>query len=214
MAERKALIVKGGWQGHEPDQTTALFEEALGKEGWAVEVATETAVFADVERLKGFDLLVPNWTMGSLAKEEEKGILEAVASGVGFAGAHGGAGDAFRGSLGYQWLVGGIFAGHPYVGPYTVHVTPVESPITAGLPAAFEYDSEQYYMLVDPGVTVLATTPYVHEGATVTMPVIWTKRWGAGRVFYLALGHVAQEYRDRPEILAMTLRGFAWAARG
>ncbi|HAU36730.1 MAG TPA: hypothetical protein DCX07_03305, partial [Phycisphaerales bacterium] len=127
---------------------------------------------------------------------------------------HGGAGDAFRGNVGYEWMVGGIFAGHPHVGDYEVRLTGRKHVITDGLPKTFPYKSEQYYMLVDPGNEVLAETVYTHEGRQVVMPVIWTKAWGKGRVFYSSLGHVAQEFRDYPHVLAMTVRGMKWAAEG
>jgi type 1 glutamine amidotransferase len=38
--------------------------------------------------------------------------------------------------------------------------------------------------------------------------------WKKGRVFYSALGHTAKEFRDCPEVLAMTIRGMVWAAEG
>ena len=45
------------------------------------------------------------------------------------------------------------------------------------------------------------------------MPVVWKKYHGLGRVFYSSLGHGAQEFRDVPEQLELTLRGLVWAAR-
>ena len=62
-------------------------------------------------------------------------------------------GDAFRGRVEYQWLVGGQFLGHPYVGEYTVELVPTDSPITRGMSKSFKYKSEQYYMGIDPAIT-------------------------------------------------------------
>jgi uncharacterized protein len=121
-------------------------------------------------------------------------------------------GDAFRGDLDYEWMVGGHFAGHPHVGEYTVRITDSTHPITAGLPAQFAYRSEQYYMLMDPGVHVLAETDYVYEDRTVRMPVAWTKPWGRGRVFYCSLGHDPAEFTTYPAALELTVRGLRWAA--
>jgi hypothetical protein len=45
------------------------------------------------------------------------------------------------------------------------------------------------------------------------MPVVWTKTWGKGRVFYSALGHDPSEFDAYPEVFAMALRGLQWAAR-
>jgi type 1 glutamine amidotransferase len=69
-------------------------------------------------------------------------------------------------------------------------------------------------MIVDPSITVLADTLYHFEGTRAVMPVVWTKTWGKGRVFYSALGHSAQEFIDYPEVLAMSVRGIIWAAQG
>jgi type 1 glutamine amidotransferase len=45
------------------------------------------------------------------------------------------------------------------------------------------------------------------------MPVVWTKRWGAGRVFYNSLGHVANIVA-MPEVSLIMRKGFLWAAEG
>lgn len=150
--------------------------------------------------------------MGTLTKEQSAGLCEAIRGGVGLGGIHGGMGDAFRGDLDYEWMVGGHFVGHPHVGDYTVRITDAASPITEGLPGSFVYQSEQYYLLVDPGVHVLADTVYEHEGRRITMPVAWTKTWGKGRVFYNALGHQPDEFERFPEARRLTVRGLLWAA--
>ncbi len=210
---KQALIFQGGWDGHTPAQTAEVLAGGLRGEGFAVEVINELTPLADGEKLKTYDLIVPVWTMGQMAKEQWQGLNAAIKSGVGLGGVHGGAGDAFRGTLEYQWMVGGQFVGHPHVGEYVVNLTSQASPITAGMKKRFDYNSEQYYMLVDPGNTVLATTNYTFENRKIKMPVVWTKPWGAGRVFYSALGHVAAEFGKFPEVLAMTIRGLVWAAR-
>ncbi|MEN9841424.1 MAG: hypothetical protein RL376_1224, partial [Verrucomicrobiota bacterium] len=104
------------------------------------------------------------------------------------------------------------FVGHPHVGDYTVRVIDRACPITEGLPESFAYRSEQYYLLIDPGVRVLAAAAYQHEGQTVEMPVAWRKTWGAGRVFYNALGHSPDEFTEFPAARTLTLRGCLWAA--
>jgi len=208
-----ALIFYGGWGGHTPAETTEIFERELVAKGVEVRREPTLDALADGEALKRLDLIVPHWTTGEMPAELWKNLSAAVRSGVGLAGVHGGAGDAFRGNVDYQWMVGGQFVGHPHVGEYTVRLTGASSPITEGMPREFAYKSEQYYMLVDPGVTVLADTLYDHGGRQVVMPAVWTKTWGAGRVFYSSLGHVAQEFTDYPNVLAMTVRGMLWAAR-
>lgn len=209
---KKILFLSGGWDGHQPDKIVQLFSEALGRHNLKSELVTSLDPLADAEALKNYDVIFPCWTMGSLTKEQSEGLQSAVRGGVGLAGIHGGMGDAFRGNLDYEWMVGGHFVGHPHVGDYTVCIKDFVSPITKGLPGSFAYNSEQYYMMVDPAVHVLADTEYVYEGHHSTMPVAWIRTWGKGRVFYSALGHDPIEFEKYPESLTLGVQGVLWAA--
>ncbi|MBM3189376.1 MAG: hypothetical protein FJZ90_11720 [Chloroflexi bacterium] len=208
---KRALIVQGGWQGHEPKPVSEILAGALRERGFEVEISDTLDAFRDLEKLKGLDLIVPIWTMGRIEREQLQPLLEAVKSGVGIAGVHGGMGDAFRQETEFQFMVGGQWVAHPGGDgvEYEVHIEDVESPITAGL-HDFTVHSEHYYMHVDPGNRVLATTRF----GDVVMPVTWTKMYGKGRVFYCSLGHVAQVFEQDPQILEMVARGMVWAAEG
>jgi type 1 glutamine amidotransferase len=145
-----------------------------------VEVRDSLAAFDDPDRLKALSLIVPLWTMGTIEKPQAENLIEAVKSGVGLAGFHGGMGDAFRGNIGYQWMVGGQFLAHPDgIKDYVVNIVRADDPIVAGM-ADFPVKSEQYYMLVDPRNEVLATTTHRSSSAPwtngVVMPCIWKKR--------------------------------------
>jgi type 1 glutamine amidotransferase len=216
----KALIVWGGWDGHQPKQVADVLERALKADGFEVEVSDTLDAFKDAKKLLGLSLIVPHWTMGKITTEQLKPVLEAVQSGVGMAGCHGGMCDAFRDNTDWQFLTGGQWVAHPGNDgvKYTVRITDKTHPITAGL-TDFDVASEQYYMHVDPAVKVLATTsfpiadgPHVPNGP-VEMPVLWTKTYGKGRVFYDALGHTAKVVESEPNLTIMR-RGFKWAARG
>lgn len=208
---KSALIVQGGWQGHEPKQVSDILAGALRDCGFAVEISDTLDAFRDVEKLKALDLIVPEWTMGSIEREQLNPLLEAVRSGVGIAGLHGGMGDSFRQATEYQFMVGGQWVAHPGGDGvrYTVHITNHSDPIVAGL-HDFEVATEQYLMHVDPSNTVLAVTMF---GST-PMPVAWTRYYGKGRVFYCSLGHKAQVFEQDPQILTMMTRGMLWAAEG
>ncbi len=209
----KVLFLQGGWEGHQPAAVVDRFASVLRREGAGVEIATELAGLADPDWLASFDVISPCWTMGRLTPEQSKGLGDAVRAGCGLAGIHGGMGDAFRGDLDYEWMAGGHFVGHPHVGEYTVRVTAPDDPVMAGLPPEFVYRSEQYYLLVDPAVRVLADAEYVFEDNACRMPVVWTRSWGKGRVFYSALGHDPSEFDAFPGVFAMAVRGLRWAAR-
>jgi len=229
----KALIVRGGWAGHEPFPTSEIAARELRSEGFHVELAASLDALRDQEMLLGLDLMVPIWTMGSIEREQLDPLLAAVKAGVGLGGWHGGMCDAFRQATDYQFMTGGQWVAHPGndIVRYLVKIGPTKSPITEGL-ADFWVTSEQYYMHVDPGATVLATTPVALGAASgdpyspeaqeavnagradgVPMPVVWTKRYGRGRVFHLSLGHRAAIF-DIPEALTLMRRGLVWAAQG
>ncbi len=210
---QRALIFHGGWDGHHPAQMADLAAKALRQHEFEVEVTDSLECLADGSALAAFDLIVPCWTMGKLEPESAKNLCNAVQSGTGLGGFHGGMGDAFRGELDYEWMVGGHFVGHPHVGPYEVRVTRAEHPIMEGMPNSFEYDSEQYYMMTDPAIEVLADTPYGHFGGGAAMPAVWTRTWGEGRVFYSAFGHDPAEFDRFPFVWDMTVRGLVWASR-
>jgi hypothetical protein len=221
MANRKALIVWGGWDGHEPQQVAEIFHKQLTDHGFDTEVSDTLDAYLDGEKLKSLDLIVPVWTMGQISREQEKSLLEAVRSGVGIGGCHGGMCDSFRNNTEYQFMTGGQWVAHPGNDgvEYTVEIRDPDHFITQGSPLTFHVKSEQYYMHIDPAIRVLATTrfpvagvdgPHLKNGV-VDMPVVWTKYYGAGRVFYSSLGHhadiVAQE-----EPLRLATRGLLWAA--
>ena len=208
-----ALIVWGGWDGHQPEAFAEICAQLLRDEGMDVEIASSLdAVRADA--LARLSLVVPIWTMGSIPGDRLTALLEAIRDGVGIAGFHGGMGDAFRDAADYQFMVGGQFVAHPDgIKDYVVNL--VDDPLTAGLDD-FRLHSEQYYMHVDPSNHVLATTTFAPDTAPwvtgTVMPVAWTRRWGDGRVFYSSLGHAPEEL-DVPEARELLRRGMVWAAR-
>lgn len=208
---KKALLFSGGWDGHQPEVVGSRIAEALREHSVETEHVFSLDRLDEAKALSAFDVIIPNWTMGQISDQRLRNLLEAVREGVGLAGIHGGAGDAFRGQVEYEWMVGGHFVGHPHVGPYDVRRTTRTSPITEHLPSRFAYDSEQYYLLVDPGIEVLADTIYRFEDRECVMPVAWTKFWGRGRVFYSALGHNPAEFDRFPDAWQLTLRGILWA---
>lgn len=213
---KSALMVWGGWQGHEPKQCVDIFAPFLRAQGYEVEIADTLDVYLDEAKMKSLNLIVPVWTMGTIAREQEKGLLEAVKSGVGLAGWHGGMADAFRNNTEYQFMVGGQWVAHPGgIIDYEVHIVNHDDPITVGL-KDFRMKSEQYYMHVDPSNEVLATTTFGGAHAPwiegCVMPAVWRRRWGQGRVFYCSLGHVARDF-DVPEAREIVQRGMRWASR-
>ena len=212
---KSALIVYGGWSGHDPEECAAIYRRWLHEDGFSVRMATETSAFADPS-IHDLSLIVPIFTMSKIEKAEVENLTKAVAGGVGLAGHHGGMSDAFRDAVDYQFMVGGQWVAHPgNIIDYTVDVADPLDPIMAGI-KSFPYTSEQYYMHVDPSNHVLATTTFSGEHAPwiegVTMPVVWKRMHGKGRVFHSTLGHQAKEFENL-EMATILRRGVNWAAR-
>ena len=214
---KRAIITRDGGAGdfHDPVRTTDRFERLLLKNGFETEKHDTLDAFTDAEYLKTFDLIVFSWTLAAPNGATASAIIEAVKSGVGLAGCHGGLCDAFRENTDWQYLTGGQWVAHPGNDGvlYRVNITK-EHPITSGI-GDFDVKSEQYYLHVDPGVDVLATTVFKNNvcGRDVVMPVVWTKGYGEGRVFYLSVGHTDEVFRDSPESETLMERGMLWAAR-
>ncbi len=213
---RSALIVWGGWAGHDPEECAAIYRRWLHEDGFSVRVETDFAVFGDPS-IRELSLIIPVITMAKIEKEHVLNLSKAIESGVGMAGHHGTMGDTFREQTDYQFIVGGQWVAHPgNVIDYTVEVAKPDDPVMQGIPSSFPYTSEQYYMHVDPANEVLATTTFSGEHAPwtkgVVMPVAWKRMHGAGRVFYSSLGHRAAEF-DNPTMATILRRGINWAAR-
>ena len=212
---RKALIAWGGWEGHEPEAGAGRVGAILAEEGFAVTTVNGTAAFGE-PGLAEFSLIVPILTMSQIGKAELANLLAAVRGGVGLGGYHGGMADAFRNEPDYQFMVGGQWVAHPgNIIDYRVDVTRPDDPVMAGIATSFPYRSEQYYLHVDPRVEVLATTTFSGEHAEwiagAVVPQVWKTRYGKGRVFFSALGHVASEF-DVAEMAGILRRGLVWAA--
>jgi hypothetical protein len=87
---KSALIVWGGWEGHEPKKCVDVFIPFLRERGFQVEVSNTLDAYLDEAMMKSRSLIVQAWTMGTITQEQEAGLLRAVRGGVGIAGWHGG----------------------------------------------------------------------------------------------------------------------------
>jgi type 1 glutamine amidotransferase len=212
---KKALVVWGGMELHEPEAGARLVAAFLEQKGFAVEVSGNAEDLGR-EDIESFDLIVPQVTGGELSREASIRLTDAVAAGSGFAAFHHGGATSFPGNARFRFLCGCTFATHPGdIITYRVDPERSDDPVMAGI-SSFEHTSEQYYLHVDPAAEVLATTTFSGEHASwkkgVAMPVVFKLRFGRGHVFYTALGHKTAEL-EKPEIRTIMERGFLWAAR-
>ncbi len=213
----KALITWGGWDGHEPDKVARIFEGIVADAGGTSDVTDSLACFDDPDALKTYDVIIPVWTMSELSRDAATNVSEALAHGTGMAGCHGGMCDAFRGNPLWQFITGANWVAHPG-GDGVKHRVTITSddPLVAGIDD-FDVETEQYYLQVDPANRVLAKTRtdvvtwYHSPNGVVDMPVVWTRQWGLGRVYYNSLGHKADVVASGPAY-EMLRRGVIWAA--
>jgi type 1 glutamine amidotransferase len=217
---KKVLIVRGGWDGHTPVESTDLFVPLLEESGFEVEMSDSLDAYLDEANMQSKDLVVQCVTMADISGEQERGLLNTVKGGVGFAGWHGGVIDSFRLNTEYQWMTGGQWVAHPgnCIPSYDVNIV-ADHEITKGIESFTLPDTEQYYCHTDPGNTVLATTTFSGEHgetsqypAGTVMPYAWTRQYGDGRVFVAAWGHTHKDF-EIEEARTIVLRGMAWAAR-
>lgn len=216
----RVLYLYGGWPGHNPYGVSVWAKELFDELGFEVEESND--IFTLDRDLTGYDLVACNWNNAvlneGLTASQEAHLLGAVEQGTGFAAWHG-AGAAFRTSVKYHWLIGADVLDHPagegVKHPYQLSVVDKAHDITSGV-GEFTVASEQYYMNVDPRVHVLVDT--VFDGEHIPwiegqrMPQVWTNTWGAGRVYYNAIGHYIEDLRH-PDVTRLMKQGFAWAAR-
>lgn len=226
---KQALIVRGGWAGHDPVRATEVFIPGLDAAGFNVDIEDSPEIYSDSAAMSRYNLIVQCLTLGSATVDEVQGLRDAVAAGAGFAGWHGGIIDSFRASSDYLQLVGAQFAAHPHAAEdrgsldveayrtYTVRFTEAGKAhdITAGMDD-FDVHTEQYWVLADGLLEVLADCSLVPgEGdewaRPVTMPVAWTRTWGEGRIFATSLGHTV-EVLEQPQVKQLVERGLLWAA--
>jgi hypothetical protein len=230
---RSALVVRGGWEGHSPVEATDRFLPFLAEQGFDVAIHDGPQVYADAELMARTDLVLQCNTMNTISPEALAGLRAAIAAGTGFGGWHGGIADSYRNSSDYLHLVGGQFACHPPKEPheiepdggaannflhYTVNIVPeaAEHPIVAGI-EDFDLFTEQYWVLSDDYIDVLATTTLRARECDpwhrpVTSPAIWTRSWGEGRIFVATPGH-SLDVLDHPTVRTVIERGLLWASR-
>ena len=228
---KQALVVRGGWDGHQPIETTDIFIPFLEQNGFKVRIENSPAIYADAEFMACVDLIQQTNTMNTIEKEEFAGLQAAIVNGTGFGGWHGGIVDSYRNSSDYLQMLGGQFASHPgklpeeridgqsdnFV-PFTVNMTDLGKahPITSDL-SDFHLVTEQYWILHDDYNDVLATTtqkvrsgdPWSRE---ITSPVIWTRNWGKGKIFVTTCGHNLEVVLDK-NVRTVIERGLLWASR-
>ena len=178
----------------------------MGRDSGVFEVnATEDISEFSSENLERY-AAVMFYTSGELPMSgaQKMALLNFVHSGRGFLGLHSST-DTFYTWPDYLDLVGGYFDGHPWHQNVSIEVLDPSDPIVAFLGNSLQFDDEIYQirdfdyrgshvlLRLDPS-SVDLQKPGVHQ-RPYGWPLAWTRFYGHGRVFYLALGHEASVWK-------------------
>ncbi len=177
--------------------------------------ATEDLSVISATGLSSYDVIFFALTSGELplSADARSAMLNFVSRGGGFLGAHS-ATDTLYGWPDYGTLIGAYFREHPWTQQATVVIEDPSHPSTAGLGDRYS-TTEEFYTFREnprPRVQVLLRLDAASVGSTGDYPLAWAQSYGSGRVYYNALGHFPDTWRDQrfQRQLAGAIR---WAAR-
>ncbi|MCZ7647757.1 MAG: ThuA domain-containing protein [Planctomycetota bacterium] len=202
MASRWLVLLGGKF--HDFEAAGAYFANALKERLGAKAETTFDRSVLNAKRLAGYDGLLAYVEWGKVAAAEAAALDAFVRGGKPLVGVHCACGYEENEKL--LGLLGVRFTGHPAIDEFPVALSGEPHWLTHRL-GDFRIADELYVMQVAPGSRVLATMS--HQGRAY--PAALCREPGAGRVFYLALGHDARAWGN-PAYGKLLGRGLAWAA--
>ena len=222
MSKPKVLIIWNDSLYHKGSIKSEFWEGKLAADGFEVERVNGTLPLCDPQRLRTYSLIILSWSEEYILREQALNLIDAVGfGGVGLAGYHE-MSTAFR-QYDWHFLLGSFMATHPALRAngskhdHVIRVVKPDDPIMKGI-KDFTHYSEQFYLLHDGDNLneVLADTcmaasdyPWVRG---LCSPVAYKRPFGAGKVFYSALGHFPEEF-EKEEVFKITHRGMLWASK-
>ena len=227
------LVISGG--RHPYAESTPILESFLKGAGHNVTVTEDASVLADSSAMSGYDALVfntrrenvPDFGDWALAKDQQDGMKSFINSGKGFVCLHistcvPNTWPEYHDITGGGWISGTSF--HPPYGEYTVNIKDATHPGVQGI-SDFATNDELYMGLaIKDGNNVFitgdaesGTHPWGPERKPQdmpggTFPLGWTRKYGAGNVFVLLLGHDGRSF-ETPEFQKIVLNGVNWATQ-
>ena len=204
MQKIKTLLFTGGEIHDFKGCGEAIVDALSNNERFEItKVENDFSILA-APNLDPYDLIIFYYTVGKISDGQKNGLLNFIASGKGYVGVHSGGVDTFRDCPEYRAMVGGHFATHPHYREYQVSIVDPAHSITETL-TEFMVTDEQYILDFDSRVNILCSALWKGKAE----PVAWTKNWGKGRVFYLALGHDKKACQHKIFRLLL-VRGALW----
>jgi type 1 glutamine amidotransferase len=163
------------------------------------------------------------YTTGELpiSDEQKAALLDFIKSGKALVGIHS-ATDTFYKWAEYGELIGGYFDGHPWHQEVTIRVEDRKHPATKHLGESFKITDEIYQfknysrgrvqVLLSLDPTSVDLTKKGVNRTDKDFANAWTRSYGKGRVFYTALGHREEVWKDE-RFQQHLVGGLRWAAR-
>jgi len=197
-----------GWgalvHGHDCQVETAFKELAEQTGQFEVVCSQDSHKEITAENLARFDAVF-FYTTGELplSDEQKADLLAFVKKGGGFGGAHS-ATDTFYKWPDYGELIGGYFNGHPWHQKIRVLVEDKNNPATKHLGDTFEITDEIYqfkgpYSRDKLHILLRMDVKSVDKAGArqdQDYALAWEREYGKGRVFYTALGHRPEVWKD------------------
>jgi uncharacterized protein (TIGR03437 family) len=219
-AKRILYITHSAGFRHDSIRTSIEALEQIGRQTGSFEItATEDLSQLNAATLAQYDAVF-FFTSGELAisDSQKQDLLDFVRSGKGFGGAHS-ATDTLYTWPAYGDLIGGVFDGHPWVQEVAIDV---EDPAFPGMREAaprFSIVEEIYQFREFSRDRVRVLMTLAPESVSLQAPGVkrtdsdfalaWCRQYGQGRVFYTALGHFDETWRD-PGFQTMLAGALRW----
>jgi uncharacterized protein len=189
---------------HDSARFAPMLRGALKPDGIDVVYTEETSALNEATLAK-YDALMIYANHTNITPDQEKALLDFVASGKGFLPIHS-ASFCFQNSPAYIALVGAQFLKHG-TGEFTAEVVKPDHPVMAGFTAFRAWDESYVHAKHNPDRTVLMER--VDE--TGREPWTWVRTHGKGRVFYTASGHDERVWGN-PMFQRLIKNAVVWAA--
>ena len=210
---------------HENIATSVEAIRKMGAEkGFAVDASNDPAVFTDANLKQYAALVFCNSDNEAFSSDgQREAFKHYIESGGGFVGIHSAAGSE-RDWPYYTSVLGGKFAAHPKMQPFTVRVVDPDFPAVKGQPASFEWTDECYFLdHLNPDIHRVLVTDRTKlnfldalkidvSSFPNPMPLAWFHEFDGGREFYFALGHNKEDYAN-PILYGIIENGILWSMR-
>ena len=195
-----------------PDGIAAI-KKIGAEQGFIVDTTKDSTKFTKDNLKKYAAIIFLNTTGNVLGTEEEKAFKEFIKKGGGFVGIH----SATDTEYGWEWygkFIGAYFLHHPEIQQAKLQIVNPAHPATKGLPSEWIRTDEWYnFKNLNKENNVLIRideTSYKGGKNGADHPVSWANEREGGRIFYTALGHTPETYKE-PLFLAHLKGGILYA---